>query len=93
MTVGVATGYNWPDALGGGALLGAHPGPLLLDGVGGLPQVEVDYLKANGAAVQEIAAFGGTKVVPQPDLDAAANNTRGPGNWDYYENRKAPAMP
>lgn len=51
-TVVLATGANWPDALGGSALAGAAGGPLLLTGRDALP----------GDVVAEIARLGATKV-------------------------------
>ncbi|MEY9908624.1 putative cell wall-binding protein [Catenulispora sp. MAP12-49] len=92
-TVGVATGFNWPDALGGGALLGTHPGPLLLSGPSGLPAGESTYLAANSTNVEEIVVFGGTSVVTKAAADAVANTAKGAGNWDYHLNRVAPLLP
>lgn len=50
-TVVVATGENWPDALGGSALAGAVGGPLLLTRTAALPP----------AVSQEITRLGATK--------------------------------
>lgn len=44
-TIVVATGENWPDGLGGGALAGALDGPLLLTTRNYLPPVVVDEIK------------------------------------------------
>ncbi|WP_370356404.1 cell wall-binding repeat-containing protein [Catenulispora sp. EB89] len=94
-TIGVATAANWPDALGGGALLGAHPGPLLLTGPGtnGLSAGETAYLTANSAAVEEIVVFGGHSVVPPPVAAAVADTVTVTDNWGYGENRVAPGLP
>jgi putative cell wall-binding protein len=52
-TVLLATGRNWPDALGGAALAGAVDGPILLSEATGLP----DSVKA------EIARLGATHAI------------------------------
>ncbi|NUR26814.1 MAG: hypothetical protein HOV83_13395 [Catenulispora sp.] len=92
-TVGLAVGSNWPDALGGGALLGAHPGPLLLTDGSGTPGSEHAYLSANSGAVKEIVVFGGTHVVPDAVVSAVANAIAGAGKWDGHVNRAEPALP
>ncbi|MFD0631639.1 cell wall-binding repeat-containing protein [Catenulispora yoronensis] len=78
-TVGLAVGGNWPDALGGGALLGAHPGPLLLTDASGIPASERAYLSTNSAAVKEIVVFGGTRVVSDAAQASVANGVAGAG--------------
>jgi VCBS repeat-containing protein len=53
-TVVVATGANWPDALGGSALAGAADGPLLLTRTDALPSevwAEIDRLDASKAYI------------------------------------------
>jgi putative cell wall-binding protein len=45
----IATGENWPDALGGSALAGAAHGPLLLTRKGAIPAEVVAELKRLGA--------------------------------------------
>lgn len=60
-TVVIATGANWPDALGGSALAGAVGGPLLLTPPGGLSadvRAEIGRLGATKAYV-----LGGTSAV------------------------------
>ena len=47
-TVIVATGENWPDALGGAALAGAYDGPILLTPAAGLPQSVMDEIARLG---------------------------------------------
>jgi putative cell wall-binding protein len=57
----IATGRNWPDALGGAALAGVLNGPILLVEPGGLPAVvaaEIDRLGAGSAII-----VGGTAAV------------------------------
>ncbi|MDO8880914.1 MAG: cell wall-binding repeat-containing protein [Coriobacteriia bacterium] len=53
-TVIIATGRNWPDALGGAALAGAHDAPILLTEPGSLPAVtaaEIGRLEATKAII------------------------------------------
>lgn len=53
-TVVIATGENWPDALGGAALAGAVDGPILLTRAGSLPPVvlaEIRRLDAREAII------------------------------------------
>ncbi|GAB4280548.1 MAG: hypothetical protein Kow0056_15090 [Coriobacteriia bacterium] len=53
-TVVIATGENWPDALGGSALAGAVGGPLLLTRTGDLPgevRAEIQRLGAQNAYI------------------------------------------
>lgn len=60
-TVVIATGYNWPDALGGAALAGAVDGPVLLTDSKTLPaevSAEVTRLGASKAYI-----LGGTSAV------------------------------
>jgi subtilisin family serine protease/putative cell wall-binding protein len=60
-TVVIATGENWPDALGGAALAGAVDGPVLLTTPGAMPaavRAEVDRLGASQAYI-----LGGTAAV------------------------------
>ena len=57
----VATGYNWPDALGGSALAGAYHAPILLTRQDSLPAgvaAEIARLKAT-----KIIVLGGTPSV------------------------------
>ncbi len=45
----IATGYNWPDALGGAALAGALDGPILLTAPTALPGSVIDEIERLGA--------------------------------------------
>lgn len=59
----IATGYNWPDALGGAALAGALDGPILLTKPDALPSTvlaEIARLGADNAII-----LGGTSAVSQ----------------------------
>lgn len=65
----LATGENWPDALGGAALAGAFDGPLLLTTPDALPAevaAELGRLK-----VKAVYILGGTGVVSDDVLNAA----------------------
>lgn len=60
-TVVIATGYNWPDALGGAALAGAYNGPILLTKPGDLPTTVATEITRLGAGKAVI--LGGTSAV------------------------------
>lgn len=60
-TVVIATGSNWPDALGGSALAGAVGGPLLLTTPGALPTSVRDEIVRLGATKAYV--LGGTGAV------------------------------
>ena len=70
-TVVIATGQNWPDALGGTALAGAVDGPVLLVSTDSLPgsvATEIARLGANRAII-----LGGTSAVGRK-VETALNN-------------------
>ncbi|WP_194909296.1 cell wall-binding repeat-containing protein [Catenulispora rubra] len=92
-TIGLAVGGNWPDALAGGALLGAHTGPLLLAAGPSLPGVEGDYTAPTAPAVDEVLVFGGTDVVPDAAAFAVSDLVSVPGHRSYFINRTAPLLP
>jgi VCBS repeat-containing protein len=76
-TVVIATGRNWPDALGGSALAGALDGPLLLTEPGSLPAVvaeEIGRLDAKKAII-----LGGTAAVTD-DVKTALEALLGSGS-------------
>jgi hypothetical protein len=64
--VGIATGENFPDALGGGAAIAQIPGPLLLTPPGGLPTCVVDDLHAASSGLRWVEIYGGPGAVPTP---------------------------
>lgn len=89
-TVVIASGANWPDALGGGALAGALDGPVLLVNPSSLPGVvaaEIGRLGASHAIV-----VGGTAAVSDATknaIDALAGvSTERIGGFDRYETAK-----
>jgi photosystem II stability/assembly factor-like uncharacterized protein/putative cell wall-binding protein len=60
-TIVLATGANWPDALGGASLAGAYGGPLLLTRPGSLsPQVLDEARRLN---VNRVVILGSTRAV------------------------------
>jgi putative cell wall-binding protein len=70
-TVVVATGENWPDALGGAALAGAYDGPILLTPAAALPASVMDEIRRLGAT--EAFILGGTGAVsPAVETQLAA---------------------
>lgn len=78
---GLATGINWPDALSGGALVGALRGPLLLADANGIPTSELGPLHSR-APIVALAIFGGTSVVSNSIVTQAGNYAWGAGNWE-----------
>lgn len=68
--VGIATGENYPDALAGGARVGAMGGVVLLTRTDSLPGVSADALEANADAVLYADVFGGLVAVTQDVRDA-----------------------
>lgn len=61
-TVGVATGLNFPDALGGGAALAHYGSPVLLVR-DPMPAGVMGWLDENGLAIGRLDIFGGSDVV------------------------------
>lgn len=64
----IATGENWPDALGGAAFAGAVGGPILLTPAASLPPVVLAEIRRLGAG--EAIILGGEGAV-SPDVEAA----------------------
>lgn len=62
-TLGIATGANFPDALGGGAALGHYGSPLLLVGSTSVPPGVSGYLTGIRHSIGRVDVFGGTTVV------------------------------
>ena len=84
--VGIATGYNFPDALAGGALAGAAGGPLLLTGPTLLPTETVNYLRTASGSVSDAVMFGGPAVLDD-NLKVQVGELIGQsGKWGYAEN-------
>lgn len=62
-TIGIATGANFPDALGGGAAIGNYGSGLLLVGGTSLPTSVGTWLSTNKYNVGRVDIFGGSDVV------------------------------
>ncbi len=63
LSVVVATGANWPDALGGAALAGSVRGPILLTKPTSLPAAVVEEIERLGA--DRVFVLGGTAAVSE----------------------------
>jgi putative cell wall-binding protein len=63
-TVGIATGADFPDALGGGPAMGAAGGQMMLTDPTVASPATVFELTANKAVIGEVRFFGGTGVIP-----------------------------
>ncbi len=73
----VATGRNWPDALGGSALAGALGGPILLTDTSALPGSVVDEIDRLGAT--DAIILGGTNAI-HASVEAELNLLLGDAN-------------
>lgn len=87
---GIATGLNFPDAMSGGALIGAQGGPLFLADAAGLTPGELAVLKAGQPA--DIVVMGGPAAVTPGVLSGTADAVFGPHAWDTFTNRVAPPL-
>ncbi|MFL6111922.1 MAG: cell wall-binding repeat-containing protein [Catenulispora sp.] len=86
-TVGIATGYKFPDALAGGVLAGSVGGPLLLTGPTALPTETADYLLHASGSVSDAIMFGGPAVLDDGLKNQVGNLIGQPGQWEYSENK------
>jgi len=87
-TVIVATGYNWPDALGGSALAGVLDAPLLLTATDALPAAvatEIDRLGATRAIILGKAAAVDAEVEDALKELLGDANVERIGGADRYE--------
>ena len=95
-TVIIATGRNWPDALGGAALAGAHDAPILLTEPGSLPAVtagEIDRLGATKAIILGgEAAVGGEVMTGLVAAGIPAGNITRLGGAGRYETARLVAQ-
>lgn len=62
-TLGVATGMNFPDALGGGSAMGYYGSPVILTGPTSVPGSVNTFLTAHEYDVGRVDVFGGPDVV------------------------------
>ncbi len=68
--VGVTTGLNFPDALGGGAATGANGGVMLLTSPTALSPAAQNALETNAAMIDRVEVFGGPVAVSSDVYDA-----------------------
>jgi hypothetical protein len=61
---GIATGYNFPDALAAGPDLAAKSAPLLLVSAGALPEAITTVMMGQSRTIATAIVFGGTQTVP-----------------------------
>lgn len=73
----LATGENWPDALGGAALAGAAAGPILLTEPGRLTAGVFDQIRALGAT--RVYLLGGTAAISAA-VEDGLESALGPGD-------------
>jgi len=71
--VGVATGTNFPDALGGGAACGAHRGVLLLTSPTALSEPAEKFLTQYGNKYTQVQVFGSSAAVSDGVKSSIAN--------------------
>jgi hypothetical protein len=91
--IGVATGFSWPDALSGGALIATQHGPLLLTDPNSpyLPAAELAVAKSLAPHLSGVVVFGGLQAV-----GSVATNTEesvlGHNHYFTYQNRQSPEL-
>jgi putative cell wall-binding protein len=71
--VGVATGYDFPDALAGGAAMGMKGGPVLMSDPRFLPSAIALYVTNTQATIGQGFLFGGTDVL-SPAIASTLSN-------------------
>lgn len=68
--VGVATGLNFPDALGGGPVVAQHGGVMLLTRPTGLSTPVSEAITANKSTIETVEVYGSTAAVSQTVRDS-----------------------
>lgn len=71
--VGIATGWNFPDALAGGAMLGALDSVMLLTTPDALHPEAYARLSSNNAKIDTLHVVGGVSAVSAPTMSGAAS--------------------
>jgi putative cell wall-binding protein len=71
VVVGLAYGFNYPDALAGGTHIGAKHSPLLLTDTNSLPATVNGYLTAKKTSINSGYGYGGPVVISDATLTAA----------------------
>lgn len=75
-TLGVVTGSNFPDALGGGAALGCYGSPLLLTRATLVPNSVMVFLQDHEYEIGRLDVFGGSSVVSNGVRDTIAGELK-----------------
>ncbi|MDO8879235.1 MAG: cell wall-binding repeat-containing protein [Coriobacteriia bacterium] len=75
-TLGFATGFNFPDALGGGAALGCYGSPLLLTAPTSLPDSVAAFLESHEYEIGRADFFGGIDVVSEAVKTTVTNKLK-----------------
>jgi hypothetical protein len=79
--VGIATGTTWPDALCGGAMLGALDAPMILTAPASVPVGTGEFLSGNSPWFQDVVIFGGTGAVDSTVASEVGTLISGPGGF------------
>ena len=80
--IGIATGVNFPDALSGGALMGAVEGPLLLvNPAVGLSPADSAYLSQSHDTLSDAFVFGGYNALSKLVDAQAGPQVAGAAGW------------
>jgi len=85
-TIGIANGFNFPDALAGGAAAGYHNGALLLTPPTSLSASATHAIGDNSEYLWPVQVYGGSSVVTTPTLVQASVLADTPkfDHDDYY---------
>jgi len=85
-TIGLANGFNFPDALAGGAAAGYHNGALLLTPPTALSASASDAIGDNSEYLWPVQVYGGSSVISTPTLIQASALNDAPkfDHDDYY---------
>ena len=86
--VGVATAYNWPDALAGGALMAVLNGPLLLvnGAEAALHPATFEVVAQYSGAESTALVFGGTGVIVPATANSVGAAISGPAGFNISDN-------
>jgi hypothetical protein len=74
--VGLATAWNFPDAVAGSTHVARHLGPVLLSHPDRLPDQVADWLRAHRDRIEAVYVYGGRAAVDDAVLDAVVAAAR-----------------
>ncbi|MDZ4167601.1 MAG: cell wall-binding repeat-containing protein [Coriobacteriia bacterium] len=74
-------GFNFPDALGGGAALGNYGSPLLLTAPTSVPDSVTAFLEENEYMIGRADVFGGSDVVSDAVKNTIAGKLKLQARW------------